>query len=98
MTQEERRRIDKEIEDQLDTTLDMIEKFTTMSESESLSYLSDSIQSISSLLGGQGLGMDVLNMNNLQNMSDQELMDLLERSAGGAGDSSDFGGAAGDLM
>lgn len=42
--------------------------------------------------------MDVPNMDDLRGMSDQELMDLLQRSAGGAGGSSDSGGAAGDLM
>ena len=39
--------------------------------------------------------MDILNMDDLQGMSEQELMDLLQRSAGG---SSGSGGAAGDLM
>lgn len=52
LTQEERRQLDREIENQLDVTMNMIEKFATMSESESMSYLNDSIQSIASLLGG----------------------------------------------
>ena len=52
LTQEERRQLDREIEDQLDVTMNMIEKFASMSESESMDYLNDSIQSMASLLGG----------------------------------------------
>lgn len=93
LSQEERRQLDREIDGQLDTTLDMLEKLATMTTSEYMGYVSSSFSGLSSLFGGSGL--DVPSSDELRDMSDQDLVDWL---GGGAGGSGAAGDAAGDLM
>ena len=54
LSSQERRQLDEEIDQSLDATLEMLEKFAAMKPDEYMSYLSQSLSGLGALFGGSG--------------------------------------------